>query len=248
MHTLHRRGIGFRYSTMFTALVSLACAQGIQAASDGNGGFACGACTVLSSDELDALRGGFQFAGLNFQFGANIRSFIDNFLVLESIVTITSDGTIQHQTITLPDSLPGTAELLSPPAPQGAGRGTQAVAAELPAAPPPPAAAPGVSSPMAASSTPNPPTTVTSDAVAPNVDLTGLGNALGVSIHDHKGFTAALHEATRERITSTLINTANDRTLRQEMEIMVNVENFRQFQQTTRQSLLNARLEASRLR
>ena len=191
MHTLHRRSIFFRYSSRFMALAILAGAQGLDATPGMGDDFACDACVVLDSEELDTLRGGFQFAGLNFEFGANIRSFIDNTLVLESIVTITTDGVIQHQAI----RLPGADDSRSPFVPQGTG-GTSAADSNLPIA--------------------TGPATAASMVVPDNIDLTGLSNALGVSINDHKGFTAALHEATRERIISTLINTASDRKLRQE--------------------------------
>jgi hypothetical protein len=223
MNTLYRRGDGFSRLSILAVLVSLTCAKGLDASPGVDAGFACATCPVLSADELEAMRGGFRFAGLNFEFGANIRSFIDNQLVLESIVTITSDGAIQHQITTLPDTMPG---LAIPP--QTTNSGAQGTGAVLPVS----------GQPSAASSVAAPST----------VDLTGLGNALGVSVNDHKGFTAALHEATRQRITSTLVNTANDRKLRQEMEIRINVENFRQFQDTARQNLLNARIGASRLR
>ncbi|HEY9150401.1 MAG TPA: hypothetical protein VIQ75_06290 [Gammaproteobacteria bacterium] len=194
-------------------LTWLSCSVTAIASPAASGGFACTSCSVLSQLELEAQRGGFSFAGLNFEFGANIRSFIDNRLVLESIITITQEGTIQHQAVSLPDNMPDTTQVTSV-APQ-----------------------PGTSTPKS---------TITN--TPSNVDLSGLDNALGVSVNDHKGFTAALHEATRQRITSTLINTANHRDLRQELEVRVNVENFRQFHQDVRQSLLNNRLESSRLR
>lgn len=200
-----------RLGSLATA-IWLSCTVAVIASPSTSDGFDCTACTVLPQVELDAQRGGFSFAGLNFEFGANIRSFIDNRLVLESIITITEEGTIQHQIVSLPDNMPDATQI------------TNVVPME---------------SGTPKSVIPNAP---------PNVDLSGLGNALGVSVNDHKGFTAALHEATRQRITSTLINTANHRDLRQELEVKVNVENFRQFHQDVRQSLLNNRIDASRLR
>lgn len=213
MNKLRRSYVNYFRLGSLATLSWLSCTMAAFASPTTSEGFGCNSCTVLSQIELEAQRGGFSFAGLNFEFGANIRSFIDNRLVLESIITITQEGTIQHQAVSLPDNMPDTT------------RGTNVA-------------------PQPGSGTPQ---SVITNA-PPNVDLSGLGNALGVSVNDHKGFTAALHEATRQRITSTLVNTANHRDLRQELEVRVNVENFRQFHQNVRQSLLNNRLDSSRLR
>lgn len=213
MNKLRRSSIDYCCLGSLAALAWLSCPVAAIASPSTSDGFGCTTCTVLSQVELEAQRGGFAFAGLNFEFGANIRSFIDNRLVLESIITITQDGAIQHQAVSLPDNMPGTTQVMNPV----------------------PQLEPGT------------PKSVITNA-PPNVNLSGLGNALGVSVNDHKGFTAALHEATRQRITSTLINTASHRDLRQELEVRVNVENFRQFHQDVRQSLLNNRIDSSRLR
>lgn len=213
MNKLRRSYVDYCRLGSLATLTWMSCSVAAIASPSASDGFDCTTCTVLSQVELEAQRGGFSFAGLNFEFGANIRSFIDNRLVLESIITITQDGTIQHQAVSLPDNMPDTTQV------------TNVV-------------------PQLESGTPK---SVITNA-PPNVDLSGLGNALGVSVNDHKGFTAALHEATRQRITSTLINTANHRDLRQELEVRVNVENFRQFHQDVRQSLLNNRIDSSRLR
>lgn len=192
-------------------------------------GFDCAACAVLTPVELESRRGGFEFAGLKFDFGANIRSFIDNRLVLESIVSITSEG-VSHQQIT-----------------------------PLPAAPAPPVemqtrsmAEPEVSPPPVQSRAADSPAVITSRAdaarVPATIDLSGLGNATGVTVNDRKGFTAALHEATRERIIGTLINTASGRDLRQELEVRIDVQGYRAFQQNARETLLNSRFGQSVLR
>lgn len=207
------------------------------------GAFDCPLCEILSHDELAARRGGFEYAGLKFEFGANIRSFIDNRLVLESMITITSDGVTHQQTTPLPDSMsveePGT-----PPTP--APVRTPTVAQDAP-----PAASTVV--PYQIHDDTNPVNTpVQSQAQAAqtpaNVDLSGLANAFGVSVNDRKGYTAALHEATRERIAGYIINTASRRDLRQELEVKVDVSNFRQYQQTARQTLLNSRFGSSVLK
>ncbi len=213
MNKLRRSYLDYCRLGSLAALIWLSCTAAAIASPSTSGGFDCITCTVLPQVELDAQRGGFAFAGLNFEFGANIRSFIDNRLVLESIITITQEGPIQHQAVSLPDNMPDATQI------------TNVVPQPVPGTP----------------------KSVITNA-PPDVDLSGLGNAMGVSVNDHKGFTAAFHEATRQRITSTLVNTANHRDLRQELEVRVNVENFRQFHQDVRQSLLNNRIDASRLR
>lgn len=45
------------------------------------------ASEVVSLAEMDGLRGGFRYAGMEFEFGANVRTFVDNELVLETIVS-----------------------------------------------------------------------------------------------------------------------------------------------------------------
>ncbi|MCA1805435.1 MAG: hypothetical protein LC646_08910 [Xanthomonadaceae bacterium] len=213
MNKLRRSYLDYCRLGSLATLTWLSCSVTAIASPSTSDGFDCTACTILSQSELEVQRGGFSFAGLSFEFGANIRSFIDNRLVLESIITIMQDGTIQHQAVSLPDNMPGATQVTNVTPQPGPGT----------------------------------PKSVITNA-PPDVDLPGLGNALGVSVNDHKGFTAALHEATRQRITSTLINTASHRDLRQELEVRVNVENFRQFHQDVRQSLLNNRIDASRLR
>lgn len=173
------------------------------------------ACPLLDHGELAARRGGFEYAGLNFEFGANIRSYIDNQLVLESLVSITSAGVTREQLTELPASEPASTQ-----AQQVAGSDTgvpvvsNAVPAQVPA----------------------------------SIDLSGLRDAVGVSVNDNKGYTAALHQVTKDRIASYMINTASGRDLRQELEVRVDVANFRQFQQSARQTLLNSRFGAATAR
>ena len=92
-------------------VIWLSCTVAVIASPSTSDGFDCTTCTILPQVELDAQRGGFSFAGLNFEFGANIRSFIDNQLVLESIITITQEGTIQHQAVSLPDNIPDASQV-----------------------------------------------------------------------------------------------------------------------------------------
>jgi hypothetical protein len=72
------------------------------------------------------------------------------------------------------------------------------------------------------------------DQIPDQVDLGALNDANGVILNDSKGFTAALHQIDRSQIVSALVNTANGRHLRQEVDVTVDIANFKQFQRTAR--------------
>lgn len=76
-----------------------------------------------------------------------------------------------------------------------------------------------------------------SDQIPDQVDLGALNDANGVILNDNKGFTAALHQINKSQIISALVNTANGRQLRQEVDVIVDIANFRQFQAMARSAL-----------
>lgn len=80
------------------------------------------------------------------------------------------------------------------------------------------------------------------DVLPSNVDLSALANANGVVLNDSQGSTTALHQVTRDQIISVLVNTAHNRRIRQELDVIVNVPNFKQFQQAVGNALLNSRI------
>ncbi len=173
---------------------------------------------VIEDQELDQLRGGFEFRGLQFEFGANIRTFIDGVLALESVISIAKDGMITQQnpaTQINPDTTTGITNQLSPDILMG-----------------------GITADTVVDSDLNPQATV---------DLTGVADANGIVIQDVKGYTAALHQVRRDQILSLIVNTASGRDLRQELDVNVTVDNFRQFQRSVRDSILNGRLGNNRL-
>lgn len=49
---------------------------------------------VIGHDEMARLRGGFNVAGLNLEFGANVRTLIDNVVRLETVVHFTQAGIV----------------------------------------------------------------------------------------------------------------------------------------------------------
>jgi hypothetical protein len=54
---------------------------------------------AISDFELSDQRGGFQFAGMEIKLGADIRTFLDNTLVLHTVITIDEHGYSRVQTI-----------------------------------------------------------------------------------------------------------------------------------------------------
>ncbi len=52
----------------------------------------------LPSSELRALRGGIQVAGVDFDFGATVRVYVDGALVADTALTMNLDGSISHLT------------------------------------------------------------------------------------------------------------------------------------------------------
>lgn len=157
---------------------------------------------TVGLSEMSDIRGGFNVGGLEMAIGANIRTFVDGALVLESVARVTPSG----------------------------------LASEL------------------VSSTANPPgggvtfnfgreTDVALQDVAPtNVDLGALAADNGVAINDSNGFSAALHRITQNQILGVIVNTADGRNLRQELNIEVTVQNFGSFQQSVRDAVMSGRL------
>lgn len=172
--------------------------------------------TALTADELQEMRGGFEYAGMKFDFAAQLRTYVDGRLALETLITYSGNDTAaQHRLQTSAPTAPtspagssptynGNVQLL------GSGQDQSPAQVNL-----------------------------------PGIDLAGLKEAAGILINDRKGATLALHEATRERITSMVINQASGRDIHQEMNINVTVQNFQQFRDALRSSILNSRLNAT---
>lgn len=180
---------------------------------------------ALAADELQALRGGFEIAGLKFDFAAELRTYLDGRLALETLITYTQGGTVtQHRALPL-DTAAGSPVSANPSEPI-AGAGTPGTAAAVQLLGPDQGQTPA-------------------QLYLPSVDLSGLKEAAGVLVNDRKGTILALHEATRERITSLVVNQATGRDIRQELNVNVTVQNFQQFRDSLRSSILNGRLNAT---
>lgn len=188
---------------------------------------------ALATDELQALRGGFEFAGLKFDFAAQLRTFVDGRLALETLITYTDSGMASQQQPTLSPGIATQPSAATPPA--GAGQ---------PAETPPATSvtAPGITESVQLLGPEQDQTPAQLNL--PGIDLAGLKDATGILINDRKGAILALHEATRERITSTVVNQADGRDIRQQLDISVTVGNYQQFRDSLRSSILNGRLTA----
>lgn len=188
--------------------------------------------SALDADELRTLRGGFEFAGLKFDFAAQLRTYVDGRLALETLMSYTDSGAVtQHRPMAQPNT-PGQPTPSSIPSPSS-----------TPTVPPTQTTAPKAAESVqllgpGQGRTP-------AQLNLPGIDLSGLKNATGILINDRKGAILALHEANRERITSMVVNQATGRDIRQELNVDVTVRNFQQFRDTMRDTLLSNRLSAT---
>lgn len=125
----------------------------------------------LASAELAELRGGFLVAGgIQLDFGAVVRTYVDGQLALESRLQWTDQGAVTTQNL---GSVPGAVDL--------AGAMDQALKAGL--------------------------------------DIEALGSGQGVLLADGSGATALIQNIGRDGIQNVIVNNADGRNLRQEVEI-----------------------------
>lgn len=125
----------------------------------------------LNPAELADLRGGFLIAGgIQLDFGAVVRTYVDGQLALESRLQWTDQGAVTTQNL---GSAPGTVDL--------AGAMDQALKAGL--------------------------------------DIEALSSGQGVLLADGSGATALIQNIGRDGIQNVIVNNADGRNLRQEVEI-----------------------------
>lgn len=156
---------------------------------------------LIGASELAAMRGGINLAGLDMDFGAEVRTLIDGTLALESVVSLTESGLVSRRVVSAGADIPGSIQI--------SGDG---------------------SSPSIESVSPT------------NVHLPGLSKAGGVAVNDNRGFTAVLNQIDGNQFLSVIVNQANGRSISHRVRIDVTIRNFKQFQQTARSALLNARI------
>ncbi len=58
-------------------------------------------------------------------------------------------------------------------------------------------------------------------------------NPASFVINDAKGFTQVMHDVTRDRVVSAIVNQADGRAIRQEIDVNITVSNFRELQRAT---------------
>lgn len=60
-----------------------------------------------------------------------------------------------------------------------------------------------------------------------------ISNPASVVINDSKGFTQVMHDVTQDRVVSAIVNQADGRAIRQEIDVNITVSNFRELQRAT---------------
>ena len=192
---------------------------------------------LIDRAEMAELRGGLTIGGINMEFGATLRTLIDNVklttayriseagiqVLSETLGNVSVEDVVQQGGnaaagvtpiarfggISIPVSIsrsPATATAAAPPS-------TSAASQPLSA---------GVDATLVGPST----GTKVTDLTPVGVSLSGVENYRGVVVNDAKGFTAALHDITRQAIISSLISTASDRKVNQRLELDVRLQNL----------------------
>lgn len=224
---------------------------------------------VIDQDEMARLRGGFDVAGLNLEFGANVRTLIDNVVRLETVVHFTPAGLVSShpdlaQVATAPNTsgaqfanvaqqTAGLVKNLTKGAVKGTGTaanqvnslsGLQDLANRIKGGTLTSAGSAAASGNRAQQAgTAANPTVSRLGSGGAQIDLSGLGDSIrGVVLNDTKGLTAAIQGITQNQITSTVINQANDRRIQVQLNLQVDIKNFSQYSEALRSSLLNQRL------
>nr|WP_163501431.1 hypothetical protein [Halomonas socia] len=79
------------------------------------------------------------------------------------------------------------------------------------------------------------------DMAPSSLNLTGLKDYSGLALHDTQGFTAALHNITKQAIVSAVVSDASQRSVQQTIDININVKNMPALQAASqRQAILNS--------
>lgn len=146
---------------------------------------------VIAESELATMRGGFNISGLDLNFGAKIRTMIDNKIQYETVLNFTEMGAnIVSETLS---RIGGDAS-----------NETQVSRVE----------SGSVNATIGAISN-------------GKFNLSGLNDFSGIVVSDAQGgTTAALHSLTKNAIVSALVSDASGRSIQQNIDISISVENF----------------------
>ncbi len=206
----------------------------------------------IDEGEMAQLRGGLSIGGIEMDFGATLRTLIDNiqlttaYRISEAGVQVLSETL---GTVSAVDAARGTNHTASVSMPVAGVRGLSIPISIARSAMPVQIGTGGAGAASTIAGTPATATLVgpsaghgVTDVAAPGVSLAGVQNYRGVVVNDVKGFTAALHDITRQAVTSALINTASDRKISQRLEIDVRLQNIGQIRAAAIRSAVAQRL------
>lgn len=160
---------------------------------------------VIAMDELEGMRGGLSIAGMEVDIGAIVRTIIDGQLALESQISLTSANEIAAA-IDAPGSGINAAASTTSGGSNGVKAGTDA------------------NSPVPTANN------VTLQPTSNGAANPAANNSASFVINDSKGLTQVIHDLTRNRVVSAIVNQANGRDIRQEVDINITVSNFREIQ------------------
>ncbi len=179
---------------------------------------------VIAMDELGAMRGGLELAGLNIDVGAVVRTIVDGQLALESHISLATASEIAA-------AIGADPRFGINPAPLVTAATNNAGQAE------------GIAnSPAANAAAPTTANNVSMPIQSANGAATTQANRSNVVINDAKGLTQIIHDVTRNRVVSAIVNQADGRTIRQEMDINITVSNFREIQRAAAQQRVSRAL------
>jgi len=148
----------------------------------------------LADADLADLRGGYlTAAGISFDFGMVVRTYVDNRLALQTTLRWTPAGPVSEQVM---ESVPGAVDL------------ADAMDALL----------------------------------ADGIDLGGLSDAHGMVLSDGDGTTALIHNIGSGHVQNLILNTADGRDLREEMELNLVLPDLASMQQGIALSRLGAQI------
>lgn len=209
--------------------------QPMTAALGSPAGIAFAQLELIDTAELAELRGGLSIGGIDVEFGATLRTLIDNvklttaYRISEAGIQVLSEtlGRVSVEDIMQQG---GNAAPAVTPIARFGGISIPISISRSPAPATAPQSASAASQPLSAGVDatlvgPSTGTKVT-DLTPVGVSLSGVENYSGVVVNDAKGFTAALHDITRQAIISALISTASDRKVSQRLELDVRLQNL----------------------
>ena len=190
---------------------------------------------LIDRAEMAELRGGLTIGGINMEFGATLRTLIDNvklttaYRISEAGIQVLSE-TLGNVSVEDVVQQGGNAAAGVTPIARFGGISIPVSISRSPATAAAPPSTSAASQPLSAGVDatlvgPSTGTKVT-DLTPVGVSLSGVENYRGVVVNDAKGFTAALHDITRQAIISSLISTASDRKVNQRLELDVRLQNL----------------------